>query len=162
MSLVTPVAGPIVQPFNSTITGEVHHGIDIAADPGTPVVAPVDGTVLFAGFDDSGVGGGLMIRMVGDDQWQYVLVHLGSVSIGAGARVAAGQTIGTVAQPGTAEAGNAHQAHLHFQVEAGRGNYIDPAPLLGGAVGVALAGVSSSALAALALLAFAAFVVSRI
>ena len=36
-------------------------------------------------------------------------------------------------QPGTPAGGNAHQAHLHFQIEAGRGNYQDPTAFLASA-----------------------------
>lgn len=154
MQLYWPLVGPIVQGFNSTVTGELHHGIDIAADPGTPVVSPVDGVVTFADLDDSGQNGGGTVRIRGEDGRDYVLVHV-DAAVGSGRPVAAGQLVATVATPGTPAGGNAHQPHLHFQVEAGRGIYVDPTSLMAAASQPAAAATSSwlfPALVGLALL----------
>ena len=53
-----PVDGPVLRPFSfdraHPYAGGQHRGLDIGAATGTPVVAPTDGVVSFAGTVPSG------------------------------------------------------------------------------------------------------------
>jgi murein DD-endopeptidase MepM/ murein hydrolase activator NlpD len=77
---------------------------DYMADAGSPVVAPVGGTIVrFSGHDPAGgpVNGvhgpfGWSEYLQGDDGHLYYLTHLGSRSVTVGDKVKAGQVIGTV------------------------------------------------------------------
>ncbi len=73
---VFPVAGPYTfgDPFGVDRPGHVHQGQDIAAASGTPVVAPLAGTVLTAAYQASGAG--YYVVLHGDDGRDYVFMHL--------------------------------------------------------------------------------------
>lgn len=133
--LVPPVSGRFTDGFGPR--GDVpglgnlgfHTGQDIAAPPGTPILAAHDGVVSRKWWDayPGGAGaGGWMIEVRGDDGLCSRYAHMRTAStLSVGARVAGGQSVvGEVGDTGAATA-----AHLHFEVLRG-GEYIDPAPLL--------------------------------
>jgi hypothetical protein len=128
-SWVWPVSGDVITPYrNGTdpyASGQ-HRGIDIAAPIGTPVVAAAGGDVRFAGTAGSS---GLTISIRTGDGYDTSYLHLSSLAVRAGARVAAGQRIGAVGITGTR---SATAPHLHFGVrDAGtRFAYHDPLNLL--------------------------------
>lgn len=96
--------------------GRRHQGVDMSAAHGTPVVAPVSGTVTLR--DDS--IGGLSFRLNGDDGNYYFGTHMSSY--GNSGYVQAGTIVGYVG-----ESGNASTPHLHFEIhQGGRGNVINP------------------------------------
>lgn len=97
---------------------------------GTPIVAPVAGTVTRKANQPAGAGIYLVIR--GVDGRDYVFMHLrrGSVRVAAGASVAAGQQIAQVGSTGRSSG-----PHLHFEIWVGGwrepgGAPIDPLPQL--------------------------------
>lgn len=102
--------------------GAGHRGVDLAAEPGAEVRAPAAGVVVFAGrLADRGVlsidhgGGGLRTSL-----------EPVTPSVVVGARVAAGQVVGTV------DAGHPRCAPavcLHWGVRLD-GSYLDPMTLL--------------------------------
>ena len=100
-----------------------HRGIDIAAPFGTPIRAPADGTVSFAGT----VAGSLFISIdhAGGVRTSYSWVSV--VGVKKGQVVRAGAVIGATGQghPGS------DRTHLHFSARLD-GVYIDPMLLLGG------------------------------
>ena len=99
--------------------GRIHIGVDLSAPIGTPVVAPVDGTVSFS----SDAAGGNTFIMTGTDGNFYYGAHLSKQGPNSGP-VKAGAVIGAVGQTG-----NASVPHLHFEIHpGGRGNVIDPYP----------------------------------
>jgi murein DD-endopeptidase MepM/ murein hydrolase activator NlpD len=99
--------------------GRLHIGVDLSAPVGTPVVAPVDGTVSFS----SDAAGGNTFIMTGTDGNFYYGAHLSRQGPGSGA-VKAGAVIGAVGQTG-----NASVPHLHFEIHpGGRGNVMNPYP----------------------------------
>lgn len=117
--LVIPVAG--VSPGAVTDSwgqaraagAREHHGTDIMAAGGTPVLAAAAGTVekLF----DSRDGGHTLYVRSGDGRWSYYYAHLAAYAadVREGVRVRAGQHIGFVGDTGNAGPGN---YHLHFGV----------------------------------------------
>ena len=98
-----------------------HRGIDIGAPFGTPVRAPADGTVTFAGP----VGGLLFVTIDVGDGYLATSSYLSRILVKRGQRVVVGDVI--------ALSGRGHpeidQPQLHFGVRL-RGNYVDPIPLL--------------------------------
>lgn len=99
--------------------GRLHIGVDLSAPIGTPVVAPVDGTVSFS----SDAAGGNTFIMTGTDGNFYYGAHLSRQGPNSGS-VKAGTVIGAVGQTG-----NASVPHLHFEIHlGGRGNVTNPYP----------------------------------
>ncbi len=141
-SLVIPVAGvaptAIADSWGDAREGgaRAHHGTDIMAPGGTPVLAAADGTVekLF----DSRLGGTTLYVRSPDRHTIYYYAHLSRYADGIdeGAVVRAGQPIAYVGDTGDAGPGN---THLHFGVQRMRagegwwqGQDINPYPLLAG------------------------------
>lgn len=104
--------------------GGAHHGIDVFARRGAPLVATADGVITRVGTRSS--TSGLRVRLRDDCGWEYYYGHLESAAVREGQRVSAGQLIGRMGNSG------APSVHLHFNVAAD-GNYyddIDPFDLL--------------------------------
>lgn len=151
---VAPVAGvfPVQGPFDfggddarfgAGRPGHVHQGQDVVAASGTPLVAPVDATVIWKARQRGGAGIYLVLRGAGpgsgsesepvsDEVRDYVFMHLrrGSVLVRPGDVVQAGQQIAQVGATGDASG-----PHLHFEIWVGGwfardGAPIDPLPQL--------------------------------
>lgn len=96
---------------NYTITRgytDYHPGIDLAANPGTPVYAANSGRVIFAGWSNWGYGNAIVIS---HGPFQTLYGHLSSVNVRCGDNVVAGQSIG-----GVGSTGNSSGPHLHFEL----------------------------------------------
>jgi hypothetical protein len=121
-----PVRGEVITPYRNggdPYASGQHRGIDIAAATGTTVVAATSGEVRFAGTAGSS---GLTVSVrTADGRYDTSYLHLSSISVGEGDRVAAGQPLGAVGATGTR---SATEPHLHFGVrDAGsRHAYHDP------------------------------------
>ena len=110
-----------------------HHGDDIFAPLGAPILAVADGTVFSVGWNTIG-GNRLWLRDRQGNEFYYA--HLSAFSPFAlnGAQVRAGTVLGFVGNTGDAE-GTPY--HLHFEVHpvvAARLGYdgvVDPTPYLG-------------------------------
>jgi murein DD-endopeptidase MepM/ murein hydrolase activator NlpD len=89
-----------------------HYGIDIAAQYGTPIVSPLSGTVVFAGWNNNGGGYQVWINHGGGIYSAHH--HMSSVSVHAGQYVARGQLIGHIGMTGWATG-----PHDHFEVWIG-------------------------------------------
>lgn len=87
--------------------GRTHEGVDVFANRGAAIVAPVAGHL----HQDEGPSGGLQFTLWGDDGVIYFGSHMDS--FGASGDVSAGETIGTIGSTGNA-AGTS--PHLHFEV----------------------------------------------
>ena len=90
-SWVWPIDGSVVRGFEppSTPYSPGHRGIDIAAPFGTPVVAPADGLVSFAGP----VGGSLFVSIDHPDGYRSTSAYLSQVLVRKGQSVRAGQVV---------------------------------------------------------------------
>ena len=102
--------------------GRFHQGNDLFAPLGTPVLAPVSGTIFFL----QGPIGGLQFRLYGDDGTTYIGSHLATVG-GTDGYITAGSQLGTVGDTGNAIGS---QPHLHFETHPGDGPAVNPYPTL--------------------------------
>jgi peptidoglycan LD-endopeptidase LytH len=124
-----------VQPVPKASYGREHHtypATDIFAPCGTRVVVPASGYVHEVStrdlwerkVDDGATRGGLSVSIIGDDDVRYYGSHLATIASGirAGARVTAGQRLGTVGRTGSARP---TPCHLHFGISppCGRGDW---------------------------------------
>jgi murein DD-endopeptidase MepM/ murein hydrolase activator NlpD len=102
--------------FPRATTG-FHEGTDLMAKRGTPIVAPVAGTVT------QGVGsiGGNYFRLAAADGTSYYGGHMSS--FGKKGSVKAGDVLGTVGDTGDAAGG---PTHLHFEIHPGAGAAVNP------------------------------------
>lgn len=116
-TVVTPAVGTFTSGFGPR-WGNVHQGIDIGNDYGTPIKAAMDGTVLEAG-PAQGFGNWVVIRH--DRGEVTVYGHVRSYSVGAGQRVAAGEQIAEMGSEGQSTG-----PHLHFEIKPDGVTQVDP------------------------------------
>jgi len=95
----------------------MHEGLDIAAAPGTPVFAPADGTVTFAGYD-AGYGKLVIIDHGYGVETRYG--HNSEVHVSVGQKIRHGDRIAAVGSTGRSTG-----PHLHYEVRV-NGQPIDP------------------------------------
>ncbi|HZC30555.1 MAG TPA: M23 family metallopeptidase, partial [Gaiellaceae bacterium] len=94
------------------VAGGWHHGDDILAPLGTPVLAVAHGTVFSVGYNKVG---GWRLWLRDDEGNEFYYAHLSAYSPLAvnGAIVSAGDVLGFIGNSGDAEGG---AYHLHFEV----------------------------------------------
>jgi murein DD-endopeptidase MepM/ murein hydrolase activator NlpD len=102
--------------------GRLHHGLDMVAAAGTPLVAVENGRVYSLNWHYAG-GNGLYLR--GDSTDVYYYAHMSGYNVSEGQRVGRGQVIGWV---GTS--GNAVIPHLHLGYQPGGGPLTNPFQLM--------------------------------
>ena len=119
---VRPVEGPVVKPFTAPMTrfGPGHLGVHLRAAPGTPVRAAGDGRVVFAGK----VAYSRHIVVRHENGWRTTYSFVASIRVRAGARVRAGEVIGTTGGRGPDHDGTL----LHLGLRIGE-TYVDPMQL---------------------------------
>jgi murein DD-endopeptidase MepM/ murein hydrolase activator NlpD len=110
---VWPVRGWVTSPFgnrNSPFTGirTFHEGMDIAAQTGTPVMAPADGVVIRAGF---GTGYGNVVELSHGYGIKTIFGHNSRLNVKIGQRVKRGDVISYVG-----DSGSSTGPHLHYEV----------------------------------------------
>ncbi len=113
---VFPVQGPYSfggadGRFGAGRTGHLHEGQDVIAAEGTPVVAPVPGSVLFNDYQHGGAGRYVVLHA--DDGRDMFFAHCeaGSANVTPGQHLAAGERICLVGATGDATG-----PHLHFEL----------------------------------------------
>jgi murein DD-endopeptidase MepM/ murein hydrolase activator NlpD len=113
---VTSSFGHRISPF--TGRRQLHSGLDIAADFGTPIVAPAGGRVSFAGRKAT-----LGKTVVVDHGYglQTTYGHVAELFVRRGDRVDRGQRLAAVGSTGRSTG-----PHLHYSVKA-RGKHVNPA-----------------------------------
>lgn len=119
--------GAILSFFGAPRDGgrRVHHGVDVFAPRGTPVLAATAGVTYRV--SDTNIGG--KVVWVRDDARgaRFYYAHLDSQYVGNGVQVEAGDTIGFVGNTGNART---TPPHLHFGVYRRRQGPFDPYPFL--------------------------------
>src|SRR4249920_968867 len=107
-----PVTGPVLTFFafdsSHPYAAGQHRGVDIGASDGAEVVAPVTGSISFAGTVPAQ---GKTITIQTADGYSVTLVHLGSYSVRRGASVSEGDVVGAVGASGAPELAGA-SVHL--------------------------------------------------
>jgi hypothetical protein len=104
-------------------SGGDHHGIDVFAYHGAPLVAVSDATVVDVG--ETSPTSGLRVKLRDACGWSYYYGHMDEAYVTDDQVVSAGEVIGTMGSSG------ASSTHLHFNISPG-GYYddIDPFDLL--------------------------------
>jgi murein DD-endopeptidase MepM/ murein hydrolase activator NlpD len=110
---IKPARGPIgsrygyrIDPINGR--QKMHAGLDIAAPPGTPVRAPADGVISFAGWDDQ------YGKLVSIDHGYGVLTRFGhnsQIFVQVGQKISKYDVISAVGSTGRSTG-----PHLHYEV----------------------------------------------
>lgn len=131
LAAATPSIWPLVSGWLASgfgerpdpVTGEseMHAGLDISADRGTPVHATADGTVESAGYN-GGYGNSILIDHGFGISTRYG--HLSGYAISVGQTVKRGQVIGYVGSTG-----HTTGPHLHYEILL-NGEPINPLRLL--------------------------------
>jgi len=106
--------------------GRAHHGVDMVAATGTPLVAIENGVVYGVGWHYLG-GNNLYLRGDSSDVYYYAHLNAFAAGIGDGVRVNKGQLIGYVGATG-----NAAGPHLHLGYQPAGGPLTNPYQLMVG------------------------------
>lgn len=102
--------------------GVLHAGIDLANSIGTPIYAVSDGVVIDAGPT---AGYGMWVKLLHADGTVTLYGHVNTTLVNVGECVMAGDQIATMGNRG-----NSTGPHLHFEVQLGGTERIDPVPWL--------------------------------
>jgi murein DD-endopeptidase MepM/ murein hydrolase activator NlpD len=86
-----------------------HRGIDINGSLGDPIYAADNGVIVYAGWNNYGYGNVIVIDHGAG--WQTLYAHMSYLSVGCGASVYQGGTIGAIGSTG-----NSTGPHLHFEM----------------------------------------------
>jgi len=115
LGLITDGFGRRKDPFTGRLA--FHRGLDLAARRGTPVKAPADGIVVFAGRNG---GLGKTVRLSHDFGFTTVYGHLDKILVEPGDHVARGQELGMLGNSGRSTG-----PHLHYEVHV-EGKAVNP------------------------------------
>lgn len=96
LAFLWPADGPVTSTFGRRRSGW-HRGIDIKAEPGTPVQAAAAGVVVTSAVEPRD---GRVVKIEHDDGFVTVYAHNAENLVEVGDRVAAGETIATVGKTG--------------------------------------------------------------
>jgi murein DD-endopeptidase MepM/ murein hydrolase activator NlpD len=103
---ITSRFGYRISPFSGKPT--LHAGLDFAAAPGSPVYAPADGMVSFAGYDE---GYGKMITIDHGYGYSTRYAHNAQIYVQVGQRISRWDIIASVGNTGRSTG-----PHLHYEV----------------------------------------------
>ncbi|MBK8014078.1 MAG: peptidoglycan DD-metalloendopeptidase family protein [Deltaproteobacteria bacterium] len=123
---VAPVRGHLTDAFgprSDPFSGELreHHGIDVGAPRGTPVMAAGRGIVKRA---EETSGYGMMVVIDHGDGLETRYAHLDRIDVAVGSEVNAGASLGAVGSTGRSTG-----PHLHFEIRR-EGKPVDPLNVL--------------------------------
>jgi murein DD-endopeptidase MepM/ murein hydrolase activator NlpD len=125
--VLTSPFGNRTSPFTNTI--DFHAGIDLAAREGTPVLAPGDARVVYAGRFPLNRNvrwwryGNVVVLKHGE-RYVSIYAHLEEILVRRGAQVVRGEKIGTVGNTGWSTS-----PHLHFEVRLTNSEDSEPEPV---------------------------------
>jgi hypothetical protein len=108
----------------------IHQGQDILTAEGTPVVAPLAGTISWTSYQEGGAGYYAVEHTTAGLDFMFAHCQAASLAVSANQAVAAGQLLCKAGQTG-----DATTPHLHFEMwvggwQAASGHPIDPLPYL--------------------------------
>ncbi len=114
--VLTSPFGTRRSPFTKKV--DFHAGLDMAAPTGTPIYAPADGVVVFAGRyplkqSVSWWRYGNLVAIRHDDSFITLFGHCEDVSVRSGQRIEQGTVIATVGNTGWSTS-----PHLHYEIRA--------------------------------------------
>jgi septal ring factor EnvC (AmiA/AmiB activator) len=107
--------GRRASPWSRSI--EFHNGIDIAAEPGSPVAAPAAGLVVVAGLTPTY---GKTVVIDHGREVKTLFAHLERIDVAEGQRIERGQQIAL-----SGNTGKSSGPHLHYEITV-RGQPVDP------------------------------------
>ena len=125
--VLTSPFGNRTSPFTNTI--DFHAGIDLAAREGTPVLAPGNGRVVFAGRFPLNRNvrwwryGNVVVLKHGE-RYVSIYAHLEEISVRRGAQLVRGEQLGTVGNTGWSTS-----PHLHYEVRVAEDADNEPEPV---------------------------------
>lgn len=93
----------------SSVRSSAHKGLDIACKTGTDIKAIADGTVIFSGYDNNGLG--YAIKIDHGNGVQTVYGHCSQLYVSVGQTIIAGEVIAAVGSTG-----NSTGPHLHLEI----------------------------------------------
>lgn len=100
--------------FGAKRKGHTHEGQDVVADRGTPVVAPLAGTIELADYQKGGAGYYIVLDVADGRAFFFAHCRKNTVVVETGASVSAGQRLCDVGRTGDATG-----PHLHFEIWVG-------------------------------------------
>lgn len=118
VTYIYPTTGVISQKFKPE-----HEGIDIANEPGTPILAAATGVVYQAGWSEW--GGGNLIILQHSNGYFTVYAHNRKLLVQKGQQISQGQKIAEMGSTGKSSG-----PHLHFEVRPSEKKAIDPLSVL--------------------------------
>ena len=95
----------------------MHEGIDVGATPGTPIIAPADGIVVFSGKK---AGFGNFVQIDHGYGIETLFAHSRKLYVKSGQKVTRGTLIA-----GVGNSGHSTGPHLHYEVRV-NGIAVDP------------------------------------
>ncbi len=126
-----PGTGEVVRHFGEGEAAGTAKGLSIRTRPGAQIVAPADGTVMFAG-PFKGYGQILIIDHGGG--YHSLLAGIGRIAGAVGQRVVAGEPVGTMASAaasvgGTTGTGSDGATSLYLELRR-QGQPVNPLPFM--------------------------------
>lgn len=121
-------SGGFIFPTSSTgLSGfdfsSYHLAVDLSAYTGDPVYAADSGTVVYAGWNDSGYGNLVVIDH--GNGYETLYAHLSQIYVSCGSGVYRGGVIGAAG-----DTGRSYGSHLHFEVRL-NGGFVNPWSVMG-------------------------------
>jgi murein DD-endopeptidase MepM/ murein hydrolase activator NlpD len=125
--VLTSPFGERVSPFTDTM--HFHSGIDLAAREGTPVWAPGEGRVVFAGRfplqrNVRWWRYGNVVVLEHGERYLTIFAHLEEIRVRRGQQVRRGETIATVGNTGWSTS-----PHLHYEIRVRQDSSAEPIPV---------------------------------
>lgn len=111
-TFVWPLTGRVISDFGTESNGERNDGINIAAQPGTPIRAAAAGTISYAGNELRGYGNLILIKH--DDGYVTAYAHAERITVQRGDTVTKGQIIAYAGSTG-----DVTSPQLHFEIRHG-------------------------------------------
>lgn len=112
---ITSYYGPRISPTSNRL--KMHEGIDIGAKPGTPIIAPADGVVVYSGIKP---GFGKFVQLDHGYGVETIFAHAKELSAQKGQIIKRGTEIASIGSTGYSTG-----PHVHYEVRV-NGTPVDP------------------------------------